>query len=376
MKLLHLSDLHLGKRLLDHSLLEDQREILAQILAIADAEQPQAVLIAGDVYDKSVPSAEAVALLDDLLSALAKRRICVFVIAGNHDSPERIAFGSHIMSAAGIYLSPLYRGSVEAVTLEDEYGEVDFYLLPFLKPGHVRACFPEETIESYTDALRVAIDHMNVDSARRNVLLTHQFVTGAAPCESEVRSVGGSDNVDAGVFDVFDYVALGHIHGPQSVGRETLRYCGTPLKYSFSEIEHEKSVTVAQLSEKGNVTLRTIPLHPLHELRHLTGSFLELMMGPEQAAWKNDYLHLTLTDEETIPDAIGRLRTVYGNILKLDYDNSRTRRQSTLELADVEQRRTDLEYFEEFFRQRNGREMTPQQRSFVAGLLEEMEGGT
>ena len=376
MKLLHISDLHLGKRLQEHSLLEDQRHILQQILEIVDAEAPRGVLIAGDVYDKSLPSAEAVSLFDDFLSSLVQRGVAVFVIAGNHDSPERIAFGAQIMAAAGVYVSPLYRGDVRPICLGDEHGPVNFYLLPFLKPAHVRACFPDESIESYTDALRVAIAHMNVEEGERNVLLTHQFVTGASSCDSEVRSVGGSDNVDAEVFAPFDYVALGHIHGPQHISRPTLRYCGTPLKYSFSEIDHKKSVTLVELSEKGSVALRTIPVKPLHELRQLKGSFSDLMKGPSEEGWKQDYLHLTLTDEETVPDAIGRLRTVYSHILKLDYDNTRSRSRDLLQVPDLEQKRSSLEYFEEFFVLRNGRELSPIQRSYVAKRLEEMEADT
>ena len=247
MKLIHLSDLHLGKRVNEVSMLEDQEYILTQIIQIIDGEQPDAVLIAGDVYDKSVPSAEAVMLFDGFLCRLAKRRLPVLIISGNHDSPERLAFGGRLMEGAGVYLSPVYNGSVSPVTLSDAHGEVHFWLLPFLKPAHVRRFFPDETVESYTDAIRTAIQRMTIDTSARNVLLTHQFVTGAQTCESEELSVGGSDNVDASVFDGFDYVALGHLHGPQNIGSNRIRYCGTPLKYSFSETSHYKSVTVVEL---------------------------------------------------------------------------------------------------------------------------------
>lgn len=262
MKLIHLSDLHLGKRVNDFSMLEDQQYILAEILQIIDREKPDGVLIAGDVYDKSVPSAEAVALLDDFLVRLSKRELRIFVISGNHDSPERMAFGGRLMERSGVHLAPVYDGRVEPVVLTDEYGPVKLYLLPFVKPSHVRRCFPEREIATYTDAVAAAVEAMGVDTAVRNVLVTHQFVTGAARCDSEELSVGGTDNVDASVFDPFDYVALGHIHGPQQVGRETVRYCGTPLKYSFSEAGHKKSVTVVELGAKGSVTIRTIPLKP------------------------------------------------------------------------------------------------------------------
>ena len=237
MKLIHLSDLHLGKRVNEFSMLEDQQYILTEILHIIDEEQPDGVLIAGDVYDKTVPSAEAVALLDDFLVRLAKRDLQIFLISGNHDSPERMAFGGRLMEGSGVHLAPVYDGRVRPIPMTDAYGTVNFYLLPFVKPAHVRRCFPEREITTYTDALAAAIEAMGVDTNGRNVLLTHQFVTGAARCDSEELSVGGTDNVDVSVFDPFDYVALGHIHGPQRVGRDTVRYCGTPLKYSFSASE-------------------------------------------------------------------------------------------------------------------------------------------
>lgn len=262
MKLIHLSDLHIGKRVNEVSMIEEQASVLSQIIGIIDGEHPDAVLIAGDVYDKSVPSAEAVTLLDDFLCRLAERNLPVLIISGNHDSPERLAFGGRLMEGSGIHVSPVYSGNVESVTLSDEHGTVTFWLLPFVKPVHVKRCFPDEAIESYTGAIRAAIGHMGADFSGRNVLLTHQFVTGAATCESEEISVGGSDNVDASVFEGFDYVALGHIHGPQNIGSDHIRYCGTPLKYSFSEAGHRKSVTVVELGEKGCLNVHTVPLPP------------------------------------------------------------------------------------------------------------------
>ena len=276
MKFFHLSDLHLGKRLNEFNLLEDQDYILRVILGLLDEEKPDAVLLAGDIYDKAVPSAEAVQLFDFFLRRLAERGLQVFVISGNHDSPERIAFGSRLMDPSGIHMSPVYDGAVRPISLRDEWGEVKVYMLPFLKPAHVRRFFPEAEIGSYTDAMRTVIEAMDVDPAARNLLVTHQFVTGAARSESEEISVGGTDNVDASVFDRFDYVALGHIHSPQSVERESLRYCGTPLKYSFSEARQEKSVTVVELGRKGELRLRTLPLTPLRDMRELRGSYMEL----------------------------------------------------------------------------------------------------
>ncbi len=372
MKLFHLSDLHLGKRLCEQSLLEDQREILRRILAILDDERPDAVLIAGDVYDKPVPPAEAVQLFDEFLAQLAGRQTPVFVISGNHDSPERIAFGGRLMRASRVYMAPVYDGRVEPVTLTDEYGPVDVYLLPFVKPAGVRRFFPEREIAGYTDAIRAAVEAMAPDPARRSVLVTHQFVTGAARCDSEELSVGGSDNVDAAVFDPFDYVALGHLHGPQAAGRPALRYCGSPLKYSFSEAGQTKSVTVVELAEKGQVTVRTRPLTPLRELVELRGRYEELTLRSfyEGTSYTEDYLHITLTDEEDIPDAVGKLRVIYHNLLRLDYDNARTRAGLwDAQLPKTEQK-TPLELFAELYEKQNGQPMSEEQTDLMRELIE------
>ena len=255
MKFIHLSDLHLGKRVYDFNLTEDQKYILKEILKVIDTENPDAVLIAGDIYDKSVPSTEAVELLDEFLYQLSGRDLQVFLISGNHDSPERLAFASRLISRTGIHLSPVYNGAVEPIVLTDEFGPVNVYLLPFVKPVHVRRFFPDATIESYNDALRTAVEALDIDRSERNILVTHQFVTGAIRSDSEEISVGGTDNVDAAVFDGFDYVALGHIHGPQNIGSERIRYCGTPLKYSFSEAKHQKSVTVIDIADKESISV-------------------------------------------------------------------------------------------------------------------------
>lgn len=371
MKLIHLSDLHLGKRVNEFSMLEDQQYILTEILQIIDREKPDGVMIAGDVYDKSVPSAEAVALLDDFLVRLAKRDLQVFLISGNHDSPERMAFGGRLMAQSGVHLAPVYDGKVRPITLTDEYGPVNLYLLPFLKPAHVRRCFPEREILTYTDALAAAIEAMGVDTAQRNVLVTHQFVTGAARCDSEEISVGGTDNVDVSVFEPFDYVALGHIHGPQQVGRETVRYCGTPLKYSFSEAKHQKSMMVVELGEKGAVSVRTVPLTPMRDLAELRGTYEELTFRGfyDGTSYPRDYVHITLTDEEDIPDAVSKLRIIYPNLMKLDYDNKRTRAGIILEGAE-DQQRSPLELLEEFYEKQNGQPMGEEQRAFAKSLME------
>ena len=368
MKLIHLSDLHIGKRVNEISMLEDQIHILEQILAIIRAEQPDGVLIAGDVYDKSVPPAEAVTVFDAFLCRLAEEKVPVFVISGNHDSPERLAFGGALMERAGIHMSPVYDGAVEPVVLRDSFGDVNIWLLPFVKPTHVRKAFPEAIIESYTDACRVAVEQMAIDTAVRNVLVTHQFVTGASTCESEELSVGGSDNVDGSVFDGFDYVALGHIHGPQNIGSNRMRYCGTPLKYSFSEVNHCKSLTVVELGEKGSLTLRAVPLVPRRELRQLRGTFNDLLSGKPS----DDYLHLVLTDEEDVPEALGRLRAVYPHTMKLSYDNTRTRADSIIDCADVQQR-SPLELFGELYELQNNQPMSETQLAFLEELLEQVE---
>ena len=380
MKLIHLSDLHLGKRVNEFSMIEDQQHILAQILDIIDAEQPQAVLIAGDVYDKPVPSAEAVQLFDRFLSNLAERRVQVFIISGNHDSAERIAFGAKLMDASGIHLSPVYSGTVEPLVLQDEYGLVFFRMLPFVKPAHVRRFYPDAEIETYTDALRTAVEHMEVDRTQRNVLLTHQFVTGAGRSDSEEISVGGADNVDAAVFETFDYVALGHIHRPQNMEGERIRYCGTPLKYSFSEASHEKSVTVVELGAKsgeGNeyaqLQLRTVPLKPVHDLREIRGTYMELSAREYYLGMAaDDYLHITLTDEEDVPDAIGKLRIIYPNLMKLDYDNTRTRESRNLTLADDVETKSPLELFGTFYELQNNQPMSPQQTELISSLIEKI----
>ena len=368
MKLIHLSDLHIGKRVNEVSMIEDQEHILAQILSIIDEEQPNAVLIAGDVYDKSVPSAEAVTLLDDFLCRLAARKIPTLIISGNHDSSERLAFGGRLFELSGIHISPVYSSTVEPVVLSDEYGAVTFWLLPFVKPTHVKRYHPDADIESFTDALRVAVGQMDIDKSVRNVLLTHQFVTGAATCESEELSVGGSDNVDASVFDDFDYVALGHIHGPQNIGSNRVRYCGTPLKYSFSEAAHMKSVTVAELGAKGDLRLQLRPLTPLRDLRELRGTFAQLTS--EGSAPSDDYIHVILTDEEDVPEAVGQLRKRFPNLMKLSYDNTRTRTSQVISGAEDVKRKSPLELFAELYEQQNNRPMSEAQQSF---LLEQIE---
>ena len=374
MKFLHLADLHLGKRVNGFSMLEDQAHILRQILAILDDEQPDGVLIAGDVYDKSVPSVEAVELLDDFLTELRARGVPVLLISGNHDSPERLAFGGRVMDSCGIHISPVYDGALAPVTLQDAFGPVHVWLLPFVKPAHVRRWFPDADIESYTDAMAEAVAHMDIDTAARNVLVTHQFVTGGTRSGSEELSVGGTDNVDSGVFAPFDYVALGHLHGAQHIGRETIRYAGSPLKYSFSEARQHKSVTVVTLGEKGDVQVRTVALTPLRELREIRGSYDELTARSfyEHTTYRSDYLHLILTDEQDVFDAMSRLRTIYPYLMTLDYDNARTRAAGGMSVPAETERRTPLELFEALYKRQNHQPMSEVQREYIAQLMEQI----
>lgn len=440
MKFIHLADLHIGKRVNAFPMLEDQRYILKQILTILREEQPDGgVILAGDIYDKAIPSAEAVELFDEFLTQLAALKLRVFVIAGNHDSPERIAFGNRLMDRSGIYLSPVYDGHVKRITCPDSAASVtlsaanavdpnagthsvesastsaaastcppvDVYLLPFLKPASVRRFYPEESIESYTDAMRVAIAHMDIDPTHRNLLVTHQFVTGASRSDSEDISVGGTDNVDASVFAPFDYVALGHLHGPQqlrfqpasdvhaikqdvtadvvakSVENATtdpvIRYAGTPLKYSFSEARHHKSVTVVEIGEKKadgvvDVCIGTRELRPLHDMREIRGSYEELTLRANyEGTATDDYIHATLTDEIEVPDVARHLQVIYPNLMKLDYDNARTRGQGSerLELEQLEEK-SPLDLFSELFEKQNHKEMTEEQARYVQAQMEKI----
>ena len=373
MKLIHLSDLHIGRRIKEYSMIEDQAYILKVILGIIDTEKPDGVIIAGDVYDKSVPSAEAVVLLDDFLYRIAERKIPAFIISGNHDSAERLSFGSRLMSQGGIHISPVYEGEVAPVTLTDKHGSVNIYMLPFVKPVDVRRYYPEEEIASYTDAIRVAVNGMKVDENARNLLVTHQFVTGAATCDSEEISVGGTDNVDVSVFDAFDYVALGHIHGPQKIGRETVRYCGTPLKYSFSEVNHKKSVTVVELEEKGSVEIRTVPLVPLRDFREIKGKYEDIVLRKNYEGTNlEDYIKIVLTDEEEVYDVMGKLRVIYPNIMSVEYNNRRTQNSFEYNSAEADKSKSKLELFSEFYEKQNNQPMSEEQTAFMKELFERL----
>ena len=374
MKIMHLSDLHLGKRVNEFSMLEDQIYILNEIINIIDEQKPKVIILAGDIYDKPIPPAEAVEIFDDFLYKLSKRNLYVFIISGNHDSPERIAFGSRLFDKSGIYLSPVYNGKISPICIDDKYGKINFYMLPFIKPVHVRRFFPDAEVYTYTDALSTVISDIHIDTAQKNILITHQFVTGSSRTESEDISVGGSDNVDADIFKGFDYVALGHIHRSQCCDSEYIRYCGTPLKYSFSESKDTKSITVIDIKEKGNIELDFIPLTPLRDMVEIKGSYNELMLKSfyENTSLTDDYVHITLTDEEDIPDVITKLRVVYKNIMKLDYDNQRTRSNSEINLINDMESKSPLELFDIFYESRNGQPLNNEQREFMENIIEDI----
>ena len=379
MRFIHISDLHIGKRVNEKSLLEEQSHILKQICSIIEATRPDAVLIAGDVYDKAVPSAEAVMLFDSFLVDLSSLAEHIFIISGNHDSAERIAFGSKIMSGSGIHLSPVYDGKIRPVTLSDEYGYIDIYMLPYLRPVTVRHHLPEEEkeeVDSYDSAVRKAIEKMGINTDRRNIIVTHQFVTGSQRSESEDVNVGGLDNVDANAFEDFDYVALGHLHRPQDCQDERIRYCGSPLKYSFSEVNDHKSVTLVELKEKGSLRREIIPLKPLHDWHDLKGTYEELTSRSYYAdtTYREDFVRITLTDENDIPDAVGKLRAIYRNLMELRYDNTRTRAGHTaVGTVSKAETMTPEELFGELFIKQNAAEMDERQLRFLNSIISRIE---
>lgn len=375
MKFAHVSDLHLGKHLNQYSLLEDQEYILNQIITMIREQGVEAVLISGDIYDRPVPSGEAVSLFDDFLAELAADKLPVCIISGNHDSPERIAFASRLIAASGVYLAPVYQGEIQPVRLTDQYGPVNLYMLPFIKPVHIRHFFPEEEVSTYTDAIRSAITHMNVDWKERNILLAHQFVTGASRSDSEDISVGGLDNVDADVFDGFDYVALGHLHKAQNVGKEKIRYCGTPLKYSFSEVKDEKSVTIVNVEEKGTISMNTIPLIPLRDMIWLGGGFSEVM---DASFYENvdteAYIRMTLTDDMEVLDAFSRLRVVYPNLMLMDYKKRSRNMEHGMGEAETAASLLPSELFEQFYQEMNHQPINEVQRDYLQEKIQKIWG--
>ena len=395
MKIVHLSDLHLGKKIKNFSLIEDQKHILSEILGVVENERADAVIVAGDIYDRQLPPVEAIELFDDFLTSLAVKKIPVLVISGNHDSAERVAFGSKLMAASNVYFSPAYNGNVEPVVINDEFGPVNFWLLPFIKPGNVRCFYPDEKIDSYSDAVAVAINHMNIDKSQRNVLVAHQFVTGASVCDSEEpSSVGGLDNVDPSVFDDFDYVALGHIHGPQKIGDDRIYYSGTPLKYSLSEKNHKKAVRVFSLFEKGSVgasesaagtsgavesagyaraEYKSVELHPLRDMREISGFYNDIMLRDNYINTNtDDYVHIVLKDEEEIMNCFSKLQSVYPNLMSIEYDNIRNSGVNIVDGVSESVSLSPLELFEEFYELQNNKKLDDDQRDYMSKLIEEV----
>ena len=373
MRFLHLADLHIGKRVNEFSMIEDQRYIFEQILDIIDKNKVEAVLIAGDVYDKPVPSAEAVTLLNEFLNHLAERKLSVFVISGNHDSPERMAFGSNLISLSGIYMSEPFSGVIQKKILQDEYGIVNIYMLPFIKPAVVKHIYEEAEISGYDEAMAYVMEKMQIDENERNILVAHQFVSGGSRCDSEEASVGGVDEVSANNFLKFDYTALGHLHGPQCIKSEYIRYSGTPLKYSFSEVNHRKSALIVDVREKGNIEFKHIPLIPLHDMREIKGTYKKLMSKDFYSGTdRMDYIHATLTDENDVINALELLRTVYPNIMKLDYDNKRTRGSGEINGVESVEGKMPIDLFGEFFELQNNQKMSDKQMEFMTDMIEKV----
>lgn len=374
MKFFHVADLHLGKRYHEFSMIEDQTYILSEIVGLCKKEEPDALIIAGDVYDKSVPNIDAVELFNDFLEKINALSVPVLMISGNHDSAERLAFGGKLFTASKVYTAPVYNGKTEPVTLSDRYGEVDFWLLPFIKPATVRRFFEGEKIDSYTEAVKCAIGAMKIDEGKRNVLVCHQFVTGSSPSGSEEFNVGDIGNVDAALFEKFDYVALGHIHRRQFVGSQKVCYSGAPLKYSLSETG-EKSLTVVELGGNSLAT-SAIELKPLRQITEIKGSYEKLTSRDFylNTTYRDDYIHAVLTDEEEVPDAFAKLRLIYRNLATIRYENTRTLYSAEREEVDISTAVTPLEAFGQLYEMQNNRPLDEGQSAVVGELIEKIWG--
>lgn len=379
MKILHTSDLHIGKRVNEFSMIDDQRYILERIENIIKEELPDVVLIAGDVYNSSTPAADAVSLLDDFITHLHSLCRYVVILSGNHDSAERLAFGAEIMRKNGVYFSQTFNKTPQEITVSDEHGDVHIYLLPFVRPIDVRSAYKEaletsdEQIESYNDAITKAVETMHPDYSQRNILVAHQYIRGGERCDGE-DVVGGLDEVDVEIVKNFDYVALGHLHRPQSVQYKHVRYSGSPLKYSFSEVENKKSVSIIELNEKGNIDIRERDLVPLHDWADLRGTYDELMSEDFYGGkgYENQYVRLTLTDEDEVVDAMNKLRNVYPLAMVLQYDNTRTRHNQEMVEAENVEDKSPQELVSEFFEKQNGQLMNEAQNELIAKLINEI----
>ncbi len=371
MRFMHISDLHIGKKLKEASLEEDQRFILNQIVDIAREEMPDGILIAGDVYDTTTPTADAVTMLDSFLTDLTSLGMPVFMISGNHDSPERLGFGSAMFERNELYISGVYSGSIDVHTVRKDGEEVDVCLLPFIKPAVARRAHPEDKIENYNDAVRSAIAHTDLPEGRRRILVTHQFVVsgGDSPKTSDSESVfvGGTESVDASLFDQFDYVALGHIHRPQYVGRETIRYCGTPLKYSLSERDDEKSVTFVDIGD--TVSITAVPLEPLRDVRFIRGPLDAIIEEGKKDDRRDDFIYVELERDEI--DALPRLREVYPNVMSVEVAGRRTEWESVPEGDPSDWTLDPVKAFADFFMRKKGKELTESQLRIVKDCFDE-----
>lgn len=370
MRILHTADLHIGKVFEKVSMLEDQKYILKQISDIAIRENVDAVLIAGDVYQRSAPQAEAMEVFDGFVTALTDAGKKVFMLSGNHDSAQRISYFSSLIKGAGVYAAQEFNGHLQTVTLTDEYGSVNIHMLPFVKPVIVKHLLPEAEIDSCTDAVRAVLDASPINESERNILICHQFAAGAVPSDSEESSVGGLDIVDASVFDAFDYVAMGHIHKPQKMGRDTLRYAGSPLKYSFSEAAFEKSVVIADIGKKGSIKLKTVPLKPLRDVRILEGMLDELMALP----YSEDLVWATVHDEDVMQDASLTLRTVFPNLCRFTVSNSKTKDDLTVLSKEEMEGKSITELFTDFYQQQNNNRLPSDKLiALLTRILDDME---
>ena len=383
MKFLHLGDLHLGKTLFDFDLVEDQRYILDQILCIAEKESVDGVLIAGDVYDKSVPSEAATKLLDYFLMKLAQKEIKVFMVSGNHDSDDRLNYGSTLFASNQIFISAVFDGTLHRQSFAEEDTKINIYMLPFVKASQVRHYFPDEKIESYDDAVQTIIRNTDINKSNKNILVAHQFVSGKgedpalAGSESVgTQSVGLVEKIGYDCFNDFDYVALGHIHSPQKVGREEIRYAGSPLKYSLSEANNEKSVSLITVSAEARVQIELVPLKPMRNVRHIKGTLKELLDKKNVKA-PEDFIYATLTDEDIINDAMGIFQQVYPNTVRIDYDNSHTREIEQVDISKIAENKSFPELIGDFYRLMYGCEITEEEMDVMrtaareAGVINE-----
>lgn len=381
MKILHLSDLHIGKNVLEQSMIEDQEYILKQVTKNIKKEKIDIVLISGDIYDRSIPPSEAVNLLDDFLKILIKDlKLKVFIISGNHDSKERLNFGSKIFEEEGLYICTSYEGNIKKVQLEEKYGKINIYMLPFIKPIEIRKYFEDIEINNFNDAIKNIIKKENVNKDERNIILSHQFVTAGneepEKSDSETLFLGGTENVDISNYDKFDYVALGHIHGPQRIGRDTARYAGTVLKYSFSEVNQKKALTIIDYKEKGNLKYKTIPLVPIRDMRVIKGPIEELLKEENYIGTnRNDYIRAIITNEEPIYDAIGQIKRVYPNTLRLDIENSKYKNKYENKLSNIDEikKRDELELFNEFFKFQNNNKLNKMQTEIMKNIISDVK---